>query len=68
MMKTFILSRDVEVWKIIVNRFHKPTIAVGNSIIPKPEEDWNDQDMRMIKLNATTKNKLGCALNPKEYN
>jgi len=45
-----------------------PTVAMGNAIIPKLEKDWNQQDMRQIKLNAATKNMLECALNPKEYN
>ena len=45
-----------------------PTVAVGNTIIPKLEEDWNDHDMRIINLNAVATNMLEYALSPRDYN
>ena len=44
-MKTFIFSRDVEAWRVIVSGVQMPIVAVSNTIIPKVEKDWDDQDM-----------------------
>ena len=34
----------------------------------KPEEDWNEQDIKKIELNAKAMNLLYCALDPNEFN
>ena len=67
-MKTFILSRDMEAWKVIVSRFQMPTMTVGATTSIKLEVERTKQDMRQIKLNALAKNIVECALSLEEYN
>ena len=45
-----------------------PLIKVNGIDIPKPEEDWDDNDMRMGELNAKAMNVLYCALDSTEFN
>ena len=45
-----------------------PLIKVNGIDIPKPEEDWDDNDMKMGELNAKAMNVLYCALDSTEFN
>ena len=67
-MKIFIQSIDFQLWKVIMKGPYIPTINVDGVDIPKPEEDWDDQEMKKGELNAKAMNLLYCALDPNEFN
>ena len=41
---------------------------VNGIATPKPEDDWDEQDIKKIELNAKAMNLLYCALDPNEFN
>ena len=43
-------------------------IRVDGVDIPKPEEDWDENDMKMDELNVKAMNLLYCALDSNEFN
>ena len=45
-----------------------PSIRVDGVDILKPEEDWNDNNMTIGKLNAKSMNVLYCALDSTKFN
>ena len=47
---------------------HIPTKNVDGIDIFKPEEEWDDQEMKMGELNAKAMNLLYCALDANEFN
>ena len=55
-------------WKVILKGPQIPSIKIDGIDIPKPEEDWDDNDMRMRELNAKTMNVLYYALDSTEFN
>ena len=67
-MKIYIQAVDFQLWRIITRGPHTPIINVNGVDIPKPEDDWDDQDMKKAELNAKAMNLLYCALDPNEFN
>ena len=67
-MKIYIQAVDFQLWKIIWKGAHTPTKNVDGVDIPKPEEEWEDQEMKMGELNAKAMNLLYCALDANEFN
>ena len=67
-MKIFIQSIDFQLWKVIMKGPYIPTINVDGVDMPKPEEDWDDQEMKKGELNAKAMNLLYCAIDPNEFN
>ncbi|WP_374695496.1 hypothetical protein ACEW7V_00205 [Areca yellow leaf disease phytoplasma] len=67
-MKIYIQAIDFQLWKVILKGPHIPIIKVDGMDIPKPEEDWDDHDMKMGELNAKAMNLLYCALDANEFN
>ena len=57
-MHIYIQELDYQLWRVIIKGPHTPTIKVDDSEIFKPEEDWDEHDMRMIELNAKVMNIL----------
>jgi len=47
---------------------HTPTINVNDIEVPKPEKDWDENDMKLAELSAKAMNLLYCALDPNEFN
>ena len=46
-MRLFIQANDYEVWKIIVNGPLIPKKKVRDCIVPKEENEWDEQDTKM---------------------
>ena len=67
-MKIYIQAIDYHLKKVIFKGPQIPIIRVDGIDIPKPEEDWDDNDMKMEELNTKAMNVLYCALNSIEFN
>ncbi|KAH1114634.1 hypothetical protein J1N35_008012 [Gossypium stocksii] len=67
-MKLFIQANDCEVWKIITNRSSIPIKRVEGVIVPKEENEWDDNDIKKVQLNEKAMHTLFCAIVPNEYN
>ena len=67
-MKIYIQVVNYHLWRVIVNGPQILLVRVNGMDIPKPEEDWDDNDMKMGELNAKAMNVLYCALDSTEFN
>ena len=67
-MKIFIQAQDYDIWNVIVKDPHTPTIKIDGKDIPKPKEDRDELDMKLIELNRKVINILYCALDANEFN
>ena len=50
-MTTYIKAQDYYIWKVIVNGPHVPTKTVEKQEIPKLENEWDENDVKLIELN-----------------
>ncbi|MED6166048.1 hypothetical protein PIB30_105340, partial [Stylosanthes scabra] len=74
-MRVWIFAQDARIWEIVESgdqiSTKKETKKVGDkdieSIVPKPKDEWSDDDWKKISLNNKTINFLHCALNPSDY-
>ncbi|GAV79940.1 UBN2 domain-containing protein, partial [Cephalotus follicularis] len=64
----FLQSLDYQLWHIIVNGPRMPTRTIDGVVSPKPENEYNDNDFRMLQLNSKAKHVLFCAVGPNEFN
>ncbi|GAV76634.1 UBN2 domain-containing protein, partial [Cephalotus follicularis] len=64
----FLQSLDYQLWHIIVNGPRMPTRTIEGVVSPKPENEYNDNDFRMLQLNSKAKHVLFCAVGPNEFN
>ncbi|GAV61646.1 LOW QUALITY PROTEIN: zf-CCHC domain-containing protein/DUF4219 domain-containing protein/UBN2 domain-containing protein, partial [Cephalotus follicularis] len=68
-MTIFIQSLDYNLWDLIVDGPHLPSIRDENGEnIPKPRITYNDDDRRRVQLNAKAKHVIICAINSCEFN
>ncbi|GAV79621.1 DUF4219 domain-containing protein/UBN2 domain-containing protein [Cephalotus follicularis] len=67
-MTIFLQSLDYQLWHIIVNGPRVPTKTVEGVVTIKPEDEFNDNDFRMLQLNSKVKHVLFCAMGPNEFN
>ncbi|GAV58052.1 UBN2 domain-containing protein, partial [Cephalotus follicularis] len=68
-MTIFIQSLDYNLWDLIVDGPHLPSIRDENGEnIPKPRISYNDDDRRRVQLNAKAKHVIICAINSSEFN
>ncbi|GAV79841.1 UBN2 domain-containing protein, partial [Cephalotus follicularis] len=67
-MTIFLQSLDYQLWHIIVNGPRMPTRRIDGVVSPKPENEYNDNDFRILQLNSKAKHVLFCALGPNEFN
>ena len=61
-MRIYVQSVDYELWRIIVKGLKTPTKKVEEINVPKPESEWNEDDLKMLQSNAKAMNILYCAL------
>ncbi len=52
-MTTYIKSQDYHIWKIIVNGPH-----VSTKIVEEQENEWDENDAKLIKLNYEVERNL----------
>ncbi|GAV76840.1 zf-CCHC domain-containing protein/DUF4219 domain-containing protein/UBN2 domain-containing protein, partial [Cephalotus follicularis] len=67
-MTIFLQSLDYQLWHIIVNDPRMPTRTIEGVVAPKPENEYNNNDFRMLQLNSKAKHVLFCAVGPNEFN
>ncbi|GAV76806.1 UBN2 domain-containing protein, partial [Cephalotus follicularis] len=67
-MTIFLQSLDYQLWHIVVNGPRMPTRTIGGVVSLKPENEFNDNDFKMLQLNSKAKHVLFCAVGPNEYN
>ncbi|GAV59471.1 UBN2 domain-containing protein, partial [Cephalotus follicularis] len=67
-MTIFLQSLDYQLWHIIVNGPRMPIRTIEGVVSPKPENEYNDNDFRMLQLNSKAKHVLFCAVGPNEFN
>ena len=67
-MKIYIQTINYDFWRVILKGPQIFLIKVNSIDILKPEEDWDDNDMRMRELNTKAMNVLYCALDSTEFN
>ncbi|GAV76424.1 UBN2 domain-containing protein, partial [Cephalotus follicularis] len=57
-MTIFLQSLDYQLWHIIVNGPWMPTRTIEGVVSPKPENEYNDNDFRLLQLNSKAKHVL----------
>ena len=67
-MKIYIQAVNYYLWRVILKGPQILLIRVNGINIPNPEEDWDNNDMRMEKLNAKVMNVLYYALDSTKFN
>ncbi|GAV75366.1 zf-CCHC domain-containing protein/UBN2 domain-containing protein [Cephalotus follicularis] len=67
-MTIFLQSLDYQLWHIIVNGPRMPTRTIEGVVSPKPENEYNDNDFRMLQMNSKAKHVLFCVVGPNEFN
>ncbi|GAV70621.1 zf-CCHC domain-containing protein/UBN2 domain-containing protein [Cephalotus follicularis] len=67
-MTIFLQSLDYQLWHIIVNGPRMSTRTIYGVVSPKPENEYNDNDFRMLQLNSKAKHVLFCVVGPNEFN
>jgi len=63
-MRIFIQSVDFKLWLVIKNGPKIPTKIVNNEEVEKSEDEYDEEDVKNLELEAKAKNILCCALNP----
>ncbi|GAV58518.1 UBN2 domain-containing protein, partial [Cephalotus follicularis] len=61
-------SLDYQLWHIIINGLRMPTRTIKGVVSLKPENEFNDNDFRMLQLNSKAKLVLFCSVGPNEFN
>ncbi|GAV57640.1 UBN2 domain-containing protein, partial [Cephalotus follicularis] len=64
----FIQSLDYQLWNIITNGPEIPTKIVDGQRVPKINSEFNDNDYKLLQLNAKAKHVIFCALSASEFN
>ncbi len=67
-MRILVQAQDYALWRAIIKGPHEPSHIVNGVQVPKPEEDWDENDSKMVQLNARAMNTLYCALDVNEFN
>ncbi|VFQ76168.1 unnamed protein product [Cuscuta campestris] len=66
-MRIFIQSNNFFLWRIIKNGEEVPMKKVGETTVPKTEDEYDAQDIKKIENNAKAINILYCAVNLDDY-
>ncbi|KAL2340246.1 hypothetical protein Fmac_008186 [Flemingia macrophylla] len=62
-MRIFIQSVDFKLWFVIKNGPKIPTKLVNNEAVEKSEDEYDEEDMKNLELEAKARNILYCAMN-----
>ncbi|VFQ62058.1 unnamed protein product [Cuscuta campestris] len=66
-MRIYIQSTNFLLWRIIKNGEDVPMKKVGETNIPKTENEYDAQDIKKVENNAKAINIIYCAVNPNDY-
>ncbi|VFQ97275.1 unnamed protein product [Cuscuta campestris] len=66
-MRIYIQSTNFLLWRIIKNGKDVPMKKVGETNVPKTEDEYDAQDIKKVENNAKAINIIYCAVNPDDY-
>ncbi|VFQ74012.1 unnamed protein product [Cuscuta campestris] len=66
-MRIYIRSTNFQLWLVINNGEEIPMKKVGETTVPKTEDEFDAEDIKKIKNYAKAINMLYCAVNPDDY-
>ncbi|VFQ61954.1 unnamed protein product [Cuscuta campestris] len=66
-MRIYIRSTNFKLWLVIKNGEETPMKKVGETLVPKSEDEFDAEDIKKIENYAKAINMLYCAVNPDDY-
>ncbi|VFQ83892.1 unnamed protein product, partial [Cuscuta campestris] len=66
-MRIYIRSTNFQLWLVIKNGEETPMKKVGETLVPKSEDEFDAEDIKKIENYAKAINMLYCAVNPDDY-
>ncbi|VFQ62995.1 unnamed protein product [Cuscuta campestris] len=66
-MRIYIRSTNFQLWLVIKNGEEIPMNKVGETMVPKTEDEFDAEDIKKIENYAKAINMQYCAVNPDEY-
>ncbi|VFR03252.1 unnamed protein product, partial [Cuscuta campestris] len=66
-MRLYICSTNFQLWLVIKNGEEIPMKKVGETTVPKTENEFDAEDIKKIENYAKAINMLYCAVNPDDY-
>ncbi|VFQ66904.1 unnamed protein product [Cuscuta campestris] len=66
-MRIYIRSTNFQLWLVIKNGEETPMKKVGETTVPKTENEFDAEDIKKIENYAKAINMLYCAVNPDDY-
>ncbi|KAK7413000.1 hypothetical protein VNO78_04809 [Psophocarpus tetragonolobus] len=66
-MRVFIKSVDFKLWLVIKNGTKIPTKLIDDEEVEKSEDEYDEDDVKNMELEAKARNILNCALNPDTF-
>ena len=67
-MRVYFQVIDFDLWHVVTNGLHIPTIVVNEIQTPKPIQEYNKDDKKLASMIAKVMNILYCALERNEFN
>lgn len=67
-MRIYLQSVDYDLWDIVENGPYMPIKIVEKESMPKPRNEWDEHDKRLMSMNAKAINAFYCALDKNEFN
>lgn len=58
---------DYDIWRIVVNGPRVPTKTFGTQTVPKDENEWDNDDLKLIQINAKAMHNLYYALDHNQF-
>ncbi|VFQ89818.1 unnamed protein product [Cuscuta campestris] len=66
-MRIYIRSTKFQLWLVIKNGEETPMKKVDEKLVPKTEDEFDDEDIKKVENYAKAINMLYCAVNPDDY-
>ncbi|VFQ77859.1 unnamed protein product [Cuscuta campestris] len=66
-MRIYIRSTNFQLWLVIKNGEQIPMKKVGETTVPKTEDEFDAEDIKKVENYAEAINMLYCAVNPDDY-
>ncbi|VFQ66997.1 unnamed protein product [Cuscuta campestris] len=66
-MRIYIRSTNFQLWLVIKNGEQIPMKKVGETTVPKTEDEFDAEDIKKVENYAKAINMLYCAVNPDDY-
>ncbi|VFQ72920.1 unnamed protein product [Cuscuta campestris] len=66
-MRIYIRSTNFQLWLVIKNGEEIPMKKVGETTVPKTEDEFDAEDIKKVENYAKAINMLYCAVNPDDY-